>query len=92
MLHLGDVGTAFWNAAIAGHTFWTVVLGETSPGPAIPVLTTFVSSTIGKHTTTLGISVVIASGWILSVILSERGSPSLPHIMSTYSHGTLFHA
>ena len=37
MLHLGDLGTAFWNAAIAGHTFWTVVLGETSPGPVIAV-------------------------------------------------------
>jgi hypothetical protein len=30
MLHIGDVGTAYWNAVIAIHTFWTVVLGETS--------------------------------------------------------------
>jgi hypothetical protein len=31
MLHIGDVGTAYWNAVIAIHTFWTVVLGETFP-------------------------------------------------------------
>jgi hypothetical protein len=37
LLHIGDVGTAFWNAIIAGHTFWTVVLGKTSPGPIIAV-------------------------------------------------------
>jgi hypothetical protein len=31
LLHTADVGTALWNAAIAVHTFWTVVLGKTSP-------------------------------------------------------------
>jgi hypothetical protein len=30
MFHVADVGTALWNTAIAGHTFWTVVLGKTS--------------------------------------------------------------
>ena len=37
LLHTADVGTALWNAAIAGHTFWTVVLGKTSRGPIIAV-------------------------------------------------------
>jgi hypothetical protein len=37
LLHIADVGTALWNTVIAGHTFWTVVLGKTSPGPAIAV-------------------------------------------------------
>jgi len=42
MLHIGDVGTAYWNLVIAGHTFWTVVLGETSSGPGIAVYSCFV--------------------------------------------------
>jgi hypothetical protein len=28
MLLFGDNGTAFWNAIVAIHTFWTVVLRE----------------------------------------------------------------
>jgi hypothetical protein len=28
MLLFGDLGTAFWNAIVAIHTFWTVVLGK----------------------------------------------------------------
>lgn len=30
MLLFGDNGTAFWNAVIGIHTFWTVVLGKSS--------------------------------------------------------------
>jgi hypothetical protein len=30
MLLFGDNGTAFWNAVVAIHTFWTVVLGTPS--------------------------------------------------------------
>jgi hypothetical protein len=41
MLHIGDVGTAYWNTVIAGHTFWTVVLGKTSTGPIITVYSRF---------------------------------------------------
>jgi hypothetical protein len=36
-LHINNVGTAVWNAVIAGHTFWTVVLSKASPGPIIAV-------------------------------------------------------
>jgi hypothetical protein len=28
MIMFGDIGTAFWSAAVAVHTFWTVVLRE----------------------------------------------------------------
>jgi hypothetical protein len=37
MFHIADVGTALWKTVIAGHTFWTVVLGKTSRGPVIAV-------------------------------------------------------
>jgi hypothetical protein len=32
MLQMADIGTAVWNAIIAIHTFWAVVLGENDPG------------------------------------------------------------
>jgi hypothetical protein len=35
MLQMGDLGTAVWNAVIAIHTFWAVVLGENKLGSPI---------------------------------------------------------
>jgi hypothetical protein len=77
MLHIGDVGTAYWNAVIAIHTFWTVVLGETPPSlRCTSLLTTSFSLNIGRRTTTVGIACLIAGGWSLCFFVSKFNSTS----------------
>lgn len=38
MIMFGDLGTAFWNAVVAIHTFWTVVLGKRMSTIAVALL------------------------------------------------------
>ncbi|CCA75167.1 hypothetical protein PIIN_09151 [Serendipita indica DSM 11827] len=38
MLLFGDTGTAFWNAVVAIHTFWTVVLGKRMSTVAVALI------------------------------------------------------